>query len=120
MAKTINLEACFQQFTETFTPKIIGELNGQHVKLVHLEGDMVPFHVHEQEDELFFVVEGELEVIDEGESSVLKAGEFCIVERGREHRVIPRGKVKVMLFEPAQIAHTGKVQAEITKIPTWL
>jgi len=115
MTRVVNLERCFEAFQETFTPKIVGELNGQHVKLVHLEGDKVPLHVHEQEDELFLVLAGELVVIDEGQEVVLGPGEFCIVERGREHRIVPRGKVRLLLFEPAGIAHTGAVRAEITR-----
>lgn len=115
MAKVVRIEECFEKFSETFAPKIVGELNGQHVKLAHLEGDKVPLHVHENEDELFFVVEGVLDVEDEGEMTTLHAGEFCIVPRGREHRVIPRGHVKLMLFEPAEIRHTGAVRAEITR-----
>jgi len=115
MAKVINLEACFDRFTDTWTPKIIGELNGQHVKLARLEGDKIPLHTHEEEDELFLVVEGILDVEDEGMTTTLRAGEFCIVERGHEHRVIPRGHVKLMLFEPAEIRHTGEVRTEITQ-----
>jgi mannose-6-phosphate isomerase-like protein (cupin superfamily) len=115
MTKKVNLEGCFSLFSETFTPKIVAQLNGQHVKLVHLEGDMVPFHIHENEDELFFVVDGILDVIEEGATITLGAGEFYVVARGREHRVVPRGHVKLMLFEPAEIAHTGEVRAEITR-----
>ncbi len=114
MAAKVNLEQCFAKVTRTFTPKIIGELNGQHVKVALLEGDKVPLHVHEREDELFWVVEGVLDVEVEGEVTTLQPGEFCIVERGREHRVIPREPVKLVLFEPAGIHHTGEVQAEIT------
>lgn len=115
MVKVVNIERCFSKFSDTFTPKIVGELNGQHVKVVHLEGDKVPWHTHDREDEFFWVVEGALEVMERDETATLHAGEFCIVPHGREHRVVPRGHVKLMLFEPAGIAHTGKVKAEITK-----
>jgi len=115
MTRVVNIERYFAKFTETFSPKIVGELNGQHVKLVHLEGDKVPWHSHDREDELFWVVEGELDVLELDGSVRLHPGEFCIVPRGREHRVVPRGHVKLVLLEPAGIAHTGNVRAEITK-----
>ena len=115
MARVVNIEQCFARFSDTFSPKIVGELNGQHVKLVHLEGDKVPWHTHDHEDELFWVVEGALEVHERGASVTLHAGEFCIVPRCREHRVVPQGHVKLILLEPKGIAHTGNVRAEITK-----
>ena len=115
MTRAVNIESCFGKFTDTFSPKIVGELNGQHVKLARLEGDQVPWHTHDDEDELFFVIDGTLDVLEHGEAVTLHAGEFCIVPRGTEHRVVPRGHVKLLLFEPAGIAHTGNVQAEITK-----
>ena len=115
MPKVVNLERCFEKFSDTYSPKIVGDLNGQQVKVVRLEGDKVPWHTHETEDELFYVLDGVLDVMERDETATLSAGEFCIVERGREHRVVPRGHVKLMLFEPAGIAHTGKVRAEITK-----
>ena len=115
MGGVVNIEKCFERFEDLFSPKIVGELNGQHVKLVRVEGDKVPLHTHDDEDELFFVLEGELIIFDGQEEVNLKPGEFYIVRRGREHRVVPRGHVKLLLFEPADIEHTGKVRAEITK-----
>lgn len=115
MIKVVNIEACFRKFSDTFSPKIVAELNGQQIKLVRCEGDKVPWHAHEAEDEMFLVLEGELDVLDRKESISLKAGEFTVVPRGREHRVVPRGHVKLMLFEPAGIAHTGSVRSEITR-----
>ena len=102
-------------FTDTFSPQVVGELNGQHVKLVRLEGDKVPWHAHDREDELFWVLEGVLEVHERDGVTTLHPGELCIVRRGREHKVVPHGHVKIVLFEPAGIAHTGNVRAEITK-----
>ena len=114
MAKAVNIEECFKKFNDTFSPKIVGELNGQHLKVARLEGDKVPWHTHDREDELFYVLDGVLEVHERGDSVTLHPGEFCIVRHGREHRVVPRGHVKLLLFEPAGIAHTGKVRSEIT------
>ena len=115
MPKPVNIERCFTKFTDTFSPKIVGELNGQHVKLVRVEGDKVPWHTHDDEDEMFFVLEGVLDILQGDETIKVRAGEFYIVPRGVEHRVVPHGHVKLMLFEPVGIAHTGKVRSEITK-----
>ncbi len=115
MAQAVNVEAYFAKFEDTFSPKIVGELNGQHVKLVRLEGDKVPWHAHRDEDEMFWVLDGALEIHERGAVTTLQPGEFCIVRRGVEHRVVPRGHVKLVLFEPAGIAHTGDVKAEITR-----
>ena len=115
MQKAVNIEKCFEKFNDTFSPKIVGELNGQHVLVVRLEGDKVPWHIHENEDEMFFVVDGILDIYEKDKNITLQSGEFYIVQRGVEHRVVPHGHVKLILFEPAGIAHTGKVKAEITK-----
>ena len=64
MIKVVNIEGCFDRFADTFSPKIVAELNGQHVKLVRLEGDKVPWHTHDDEDELFFVLAGTLDVLE--------------------------------------------------------
>jgi mannose-6-phosphate isomerase-like protein (cupin superfamily) len=115
MDKVINIEKCFERFSDTFSPKIVAELNGQDVKLVRCEGDKVPWHAHDNEDEMFFVLEGTLDVLERDKAVTLHAGEFIIVRKGIEHRVVPQGHVKLMLFEPSEIAHTGTVKSEITK-----
>jgi mannose-6-phosphate isomerase-like protein (cupin superfamily) len=115
MPQAINIEKCFGMFEDTFSPKIIGELNGQLVMLVKCQGDKVPWHSHDHEDEMFYVLDGELEVQEKSGNVTLNKGEMYIVKRGTEHRVVPKGLVKLMLFEPAGIEHTGKVKAEITK-----
>jgi len=115
MASAVNINACFERFSDTYSPKIVGELNGQHVKVVRLEGDKVPWHTHDTEDELFWVVEGTLDVLEKDRTVTLNASEFYIVPSGTEHRVVPHGHVKLILFEPAGIAHTGDVRAEITR-----
>jgi mannose-6-phosphate isomerase-like protein (cupin superfamily) len=115
MIDAVNIDACFELFDDTFSPKIVGELNGQYVMLVRCEGDKVPWHTHDNEDEMFFVLEGTLDVLEKGSSTTVRAGEFYIVHRGTEHRVVPRGHVKLMLFEPAGVSHTGGVKSEITK-----
>ncbi len=115
MSTIVNVEKCFQNFSDTFSPKIVGELNGQYVMVVRLEGDKVPWHSHSNEDEMFLVLDGVLDILEREKKTILKAGEFYIVPRGLEHRVVPRGHVKLMLFEPADISHTGEVKSGITK-----
>jgi mannose-6-phosphate isomerase-like protein (cupin superfamily)/SAM-dependent methyltransferase len=108
MSTVVNIERCFERFSDTFSPKIVADLNGQHVKVVRVEGDKVPWHTHDHEDELFWVHEGELDVLERERTVTLRAGEFCVVPRGVEHKVIPRGHVKLILFEPDGIAHTRR------------
>ncbi len=115
MPKVVNIEKCFEKFSDTFSTKIVDELNGQHIKVARLEGDKVPWHTHDNEDEMFFVVDGILDILEKEKTIALNIGEFYIVKKGVEHKVVPRGHVKIMLFEPAGIAHTGKVKSEITK-----
>jgi mannose-6-phosphate isomerase-like protein (cupin superfamily) len=115
MPKAINIAECFTKFADTFSPKIVAELNGQHIKLVRVEGDKVPWHTHENEDEMFYVLEGILDIFTKTKTVRVETNEFYIVPRGVEHRVAPRGAAKLMLFEPVGIAHTGKVRAGITK-----
>jgi mannose-6-phosphate isomerase-like protein (cupin superfamily) len=115
MNRVVNIAHCFEKFSDTFSPKIAAELNGQLVMVVRVEGDKVPWHTHDGEDEMFFVVDGTLDILEREGSVAVRAGEFYIVQRGVEHRVVPRGHVKLVLFEPAGIAHTGSVRSEITK-----
>ena len=116
MSQKVNIEKCFEKFEDTYSPKIVGELNGQQVMLVRCEGDKVPWHIHEHEDEMFFVLKGILDIHEKDKDLItLRSGEFYIVRSGIEHRVVPHGHVKLLLFEPQNIAHTGKVKSEITK-----
>jgi mannose-6-phosphate isomerase-like protein (cupin superfamily) len=114
MMDAINLEQKLSLFTEQWTPKIIGELNGQHVKLAKLLGEFV-WHQHEHEDELFMVIKGILIIELRDKTITLNPGELYIVPRGVEHKPIAKEEVHVMLFEPATTKHTGNVQHEITK-----
>ncbi len=115
MAKVVNIAACFEKFEDTYSPKIIGELNGQYVMVVKLEGDKCPWHTHDNEDEMFYVLEGMLDIYEGPKKIPVNSGEFYIVYRGTEHRVVPQGFVKLLLFEPEGISHTGSVKSEITK-----
>jgi len=115
MHRSVNLDEQFARFSDTWSPKIVGELNGQHVKLVKLEGDKCPWHSHDAEDEMFLVLEGTIEIDLRDGVVTVGSGEFYIVPRGVEHRVVPRGQTQLILFEPAGTAHTGNVRADITR-----
>jgi mannose-6-phosphate isomerase-like protein (cupin superfamily) len=115
MSKAINLNEQFNRFTDTWSPQVVGELNGQHLKLVKLEGDKCPWHSHENEDEMFLILEGTIDIHFRDSVVTVGPGEFYIVRKRAEHRVVPRGKVKEILFEPVITAHTGNVQSEITR-----
>lgn len=117
---TINLADKLAMFHERWQPKIIGELNGQHVKLVKFLGEFV-WHKHDAEDEMFLVVEGEFRMEFRDRSVDVRAGEFIIVPRGVEHRPVAEREVHVLLFEPATTLNTGNVRSERTvEQPEWL
>jgi mannose-6-phosphate isomerase-like protein (cupin superfamily) len=97
------------QFSDYFNPRIVGELNGQHVKLVKFQGEFV-WHHHEHEDELFLVIEGRFRMDFRDRQEWIEEGEFLIVPRGVEHRPVAEEEVAVLLFEPASTLNTGNVQ----------
>jgi mannose-6-phosphate isomerase-like protein (cupin superfamily) len=109
----VNIKEKFALFDEHWSPKIVGELNGQHVKLVKLHGEFV-WHHHEQEDELFLVLSGRLRMDFRDRRVWVEQGEFIIVPRGVEHRPVAEEEVHVMLFEPATTLNTGNVRNEFT------
>ena len=101
-------------FSEHWSPKIVGELNGQHVKLVKFKGEFV-WHKHDNEDELFFVVKGSFKMEYRDQTIVVNENEFLIVPKGVEHRPVAGEEVCVMLFEPATTLNTGNTQGKLTK-----
>jgi mannose-6-phosphate isomerase-like protein (cupin superfamily) len=110
----VNLREKFDLFSERWSPKIIGELNGQQVKLVKFLGPFV-WHHHDKEDELFFVVKGRFRMEFRDRHVCLEEGEFLIVPRGIEHRPVAEEEVQVLLFEPATTLNTGNVRNDRTK-----
>ncbi len=99
--------------TEHYAPKIVAELNGQHVKLAKLQGEFV-WHHHEQEDELFLVVSGHLRMELRDRTIDLFPGECLVVPRGVEHRPVAAQEVSLLLFEPAGTLNTGNVRSDRT------
>ena len=112
----VNLQDKLSRIPEFWSPRIVGELNGQHVKLAKLDGEFI-WHHHENEDELFLVLEGRLRMRLRDRDVVIDKGEFLIVPRGVEHLPIAEGATHVLLFEPAGTLNTGNVVSEKT-IPT--
>ncbi len=109
----VNLARKLSLLDEHWSPKVVGELNGQHVKLVKLLGPFV-WHHHNEEDELFLVVKGRfrMEYRDRGEW--IEEGEFVVVPRGVEHRPVAEEEAHVMLFEPAGTVNTGSAGGGMT------
>ena len=110
----VNLLEKFEMFTEHWSPKIVGELNGQHVKLVKFKGPFT-WHHHDNEDELFYVVKGSFVMELRDKNIELHEGDFLVVPRGIEHRPNASKEVWVMLFEPATTLNTGNTEGEFTK-----
>lgn len=111
--KTINVLEKLSLFSEHWSPKIVGELNGQQVKLAKLNGEFV-WHKHDNEDELFFVINGILTIEFRDKTVEINPGEFIIVPRGVEHKPVAKEEVSVMLFEPASTLNTGDSFNELT------
>lgn len=110
----VNLAEKYSQFNEYWSQKIVGELNGQQVKLAKLKGEFI-WHKHDKEDELFMVVKGNLKIEFREKTVELKENELLVVPKGVEHKPVADEEVWVMLFEPASTINTGDVVNERTK-----
>ena len=110
---SVNLTEKFSQIPDFWNPRIVGELNGQHVKLVKIKGEFV-WHHHDVEDELFLILEGRLKMELRDGDVWLEEGEFLVVPRGVEHRPVAEDEVHLLLFEPASTLNTGNVRNERT------
>ena len=110
----VNLAEKLASFSDYYSPKIIGELNGQHVKLVKLKGPFT-WHHHDHEDELFLVIKGSFIMELRDKNITINEGEFLVVPRGVEHRPNAPEEVEILLFEPATTLNTGNVENEFTK-----
>ncbi len=109
----VNLSEKLQQFTERWSPRIVGELNGQHVKLAKFEGEFV-WHHHDQEDEFFLVLRGRVSIHLRERIVELDEGEFFIVPKGVEHKPVAAAEAHVLLLEPASTLNTGNVRDDRT------
>jgi mannose-6-phosphate isomerase-like protein (cupin superfamily) len=110
----INLPEKFNLIQDHWNPRIAGELNGQHVKLVKFKGEFI-WHKHDDEDEMFFVVQGEFDMHLREKVITIRENEFIIIPKGTEHKPVATNEVSVMLFEPASTLNTGDKRNEMTK-----
>src|SRR4051812_7012799 len=109
----VNLREKLATFSDHWNPRIVGELNGQQVKLAKFSGPFT-WHHHENEDELFLVIKGRFCMEFRDRKIWLEQGEFLIVPRGVEHRPVAEEEVEILLFEPASTLNTGNVRNEFT------
>ncbi len=109
----VNLAEKFAQFNSHWDPKIVGELNGQYVKLVKVQGEFL-WHHHEEEDELFLVIEGQLTIKFRDIDVVLNEGEFLIIPKGVEHMPVAEEEAHILLFEPKATLNTGDKETDKT------
>lgn len=112
----MNLKNAFISIGNYFSPKIIGKVNDQYIKVVKIKGQEVPWHNHENEDELFYVVKGALIMeIENQPDLILKKGDLLVVKKGKNHRVSSKEECLIMLIESKTTEHTGKIKSAITK-----
>lgn len=114
--KEKNLNNIFDQIQEYFSPKIIGEVNDVYIKLALVKGNDIPWHSHDNEDEMFLVMDGSMVMEIEGQPSFkLSQGEYFIVNKGVNHRIYSEEECRLMLIEPKKTKHTGDVESKISK-----
>lgn len=112
----MNLKDAFLSLENYFSPRIIGEVNDQYIKVVKIIGQEVPWHNHENEDELFYVAKGKLLMeIENQPDLMLKKGDLFVVKKGTNHRVSSKAECLIMLIEPKTTKHTGNVKSAIAK-----
>jgi mannose-6-phosphate isomerase-like protein (cupin superfamily) len=114
LVNKVNIEEKLSLINDFWNPRIIGELNGQHIKLAKLKGEFV-WHKHIEEDEMFLVLSGKLIIELRDKNLELLPNEFCIIPKGVEHRPVANEEVAIMLFEPISTLNTGDIQNELTK-----
>ena len=118
--KKVTLSQKMSLINVHWSPKIVGELNQQYVKLAKLHGEFV-WHYHEAEDELFMVLKGQLKILLRDQEIILDEGEFLIVPRGVEHKPIAESEAHVLMLEPKSTLNTGNVRDERTvEIVEWI
>ena len=115
----INLAKKFSLFQEYWSPRIAGELNDAYIKLAKLKGEFI-WHVHENEDELFLVIQGKLQIKLRDRDLWLQPGEFTVIPKGVEHCPVAAEEVQVLLIEPKSTLNTGNIQNERTVAPEWI
>ena len=112
--KKVNVAEKFKLFKEHWSPKIIGQLNGQDVKIAKVKGEFI-WHDHADEDEMFLIIKGTLKLEFRDHTVTLEEGEMLIIPRGVEHKPIAMEEVHLLLFEPTNTKHTGNIEHKLTK-----
>lgn len=116
----VNLQDKLSRFSDHWSPKIVGQVNDFHVKLVKIQGEFV-WHHHDDEDEMFYVIHGRLTMRFRDRDVTVEPGEFIIVPKGIEHLPVAEEEVHLMLIEPASTVNTGNVASERTvAAPEWI
>jgi mannose-6-phosphate isomerase-like protein (cupin superfamily) len=111
----VNIQEKFDAFSDYWNPRVVGKLNGQLVKMVKFMGAFV-WHKHEQEDEMFLVIEGEFNMELREKTLTISKGDFIIIPKGTEHRPVASKEVLVMLFEPDSTLNTGdSLESDLTR-----
>ncbi len=112
----MNLINEFAKVEKYFSPRIIGEVNDQYIKVAKIKGQDIPWHNHENEDELFYIVEGTLLMeIENQPGLIMEKGDIYVVKKGINHRVSSTNECLIMLIESKTTEHTGKVKSVVTK-----
>ena len=111
--KKINLKNKFNLFNDHWNPRIIGEMNGQDIKIAKVKGEFI-WHNHKNEDELFLIIKGTLKIQFSDKTIELNKGEILIIPKGVEHKPIAEEEVWLLLFEPNSTKHTGNIKSDIT------
>tara|TARA_B100001057_G_scaffold110086_1_gene108122 strand:- start:3724 stop:4083 length:360 start_codon:yes stop_codon:yes gene_type:complete len=118
--KKINLKSKFKEFNETWSPKVIAEMNNYQFKLVKIKDEFV-WHKHKDTDEVFIVIEGKINIEFEDQIVELNAGEMIVVPKGKKHKPFATEEAKIMLVEPREIINTGDIESDLTaKNDQWI
>lgn len=110
---SINLREKLEKFSDHWSPKIIARMNDYHFKLVKFQGDFV-WHRHDDTDEVFINLDGEMRIQFRDGSVTLKSGEMFVVPRGVEHKPFAENECRIMLVEPAGTRNTGDAGGDLT------
>jgi mannose-6-phosphate isomerase-like protein (cupin superfamily) len=110
----VNLSEKLNLFSDYFNPRIVAELNGQHVKLVKFQGEFV-WHHHDHEDEMFLVIEGNFDMHLRDKTLNINRGEFIVIPKGVEHKPVSKAEVHILLFEPSSTLNTGNAGGNLTR-----
>ena len=111
--KKINFKEKFSKFSDHWSPKVIAEMNDYQFKLVKIQGDFI-WHNHEDTDETFIVIEGEMKIEFENEIVELSEGDMFVVPKGVEHKPLAKNECKIMIIEPRGVVNTGNSEGNLT------